>query len=85
MVIPVASPTPPHISLPSYSLGKRAGSDITVLPAGFEALELLDEEVLQDLGTLVEGRVAGVVVAAVVEDFGHVRHKLCQLDVLALM
>ena len=56
-----------------------------VLPAGFETFELLDEEVLQDLRTLVEGRVAGVVVAAVVEDFGHVRHELGQLDVVALL
>ena len=56
---------------------------VCVSPAGLEALELLDEEVLQDLGTLVEGRVTGVVVAAVVKDFGHVRHKLCQLDVVS--
>ena len=56
-----------------------------ILPAGFEPFEFLDKEGLQNLGTLVEGRVAGVVVAAVVEDFGHVRHKLCQLDVLALL
>lgn len=52
-------------------------------PAGFKAFELLDEEVLQNFGTLVEGWVAGVVVAAVVEDFGHVCYKLSQLDVLA--
>lgn len=58
---------------------------ISFLPAGFEAFEFLDKEGLQNLGTLVEGRVAGVVVAAVVEDFGHVRHKLCQLDVLPLL
>lgn len=51
-------------------------------PAGFKAFELLDEEVLQNFGTLVEGWVAGVVVAAVVEDFGHVCYKLSQLDVL---
>lgn len=58
---------------------------IIILPAGFKAFEFLDKESLQNLGTLVEGRVAGVVVAAVVEDFGHVCYKLCQLDVLALL
>lgn len=58
---------------------------VPVLPAGFEAFEFLDEEGLQNLGTLVEGRVTGVVVAAVVKDFGHVRYELCQLDVLALL
>lgn len=52
-----------------------------ILPAGFEAFELLDEEVLQNLGTLVKGRVAGIVVSAVVKDFGHVCYKFCQLDV----
>lgn len=57
----------------------------SILPAGFEAFELLDKEVLQNLSTLVEGRVAGVVVAAVIEDFGHVRYKLCQLHILALL
>lgn len=55
------------------------------LPAGLEAFELLDKEGLQYFGTLVEGRVAGVVVAAVVEDFGHVCYELRQLDVLALL
>lgn len=55
------------------------------LPAGLEAFELLDKEGLQNFGTLVEGRVAGVVVAAVVEDFGHVCYELRQLDVLALL
>lgn len=54
-------------------------------PAGLKAFEFLDEEGLQNLGALVEGRVAGVVVAAVVEDFGHVGYKLRQLDVLALL
>lgn len=54
-------------------------------PAGFEAFELLDEEVLQNLGTLVKRRVAGVVVPAVVEDFGHVCYELGQLDVLPLV
>lgn len=58
---------------------------IMILPAGFKAFEFLDKEGLQNLCTLVEGRVAGVVVAAVVEDFGHVCYKLCQLDVLALL
>lgn len=58
---------------------------IPILPAGFEPFEFLDKEGLQNLSTLVEGRVTGVVVAAVVEDFGHVRHKLCQLDVFALL
>ncbi len=58
---------------------------VPILPAGFEAFEFLDKEVLQNLGTLVEGRVTGVVVAAVVEDFGHVRYELCQLNVLALL
>lgn len=58
---------------------------VVILPAGFKAFEFLDEERLQNLGTLVEGRVAGVVVAAVVEDFGHVGYKLSQLDVLALL
>lgn len=53
-----------------------------ILPAGFEAFEFLDKEVLQNLGTLVKGRVAGIVVSAVVEDFGHVCYKFCQLDVL---
>ena len=52
------------------------------LPACFEALELLDEEALQDLSALEEGRVVGVVVAAIVKHFGHVRHKLCQLAVV---
>lgn len=51
------------------------------LPAGFEALELLDKEALQNLGTLVEGGLAWVVVSAVVKDFGHVCYKLCQLHV----
>lgn len=58
---------------------------MTSQSAGFETFELLDEEVLQDLRTLVEGRVAGVVIAAVVKDFGHVRHELRQLDVVALL
>ena len=62
--------------------GSEAGRQC-VSPAGLEALELLDEEVLQDLGTLVEGRVAWIVVAAVVKDFGHVRNKLRQLDVVS--
>lgn len=57
----------------------------TVSPAGFEALELLDEEGLQNLGTLVKGRVAGVVVPAVVEDFGHVCYKFGQFDVVSLV
>lgn len=56
-----------------------------ILPAGFKTFEFLDKEGLQNLGTLVEGRVAGVVVAAVVEDFGHVCYKLGQLDVLPLL
>ena len=55
----------------------------STLPAGFKAFELLDKEVLQNFGTLVEGWVAGVIVAAIVEDFGHVCYKLSQLDVLA--
>ena len=67
------------------TLGHQSGNSCEPdgeLPAGFEPLELLDEEALQDLGTLEEGRVVGVVVAAVVEHFGHVRHKLCQLAVV---
>lgn len=56
-----------------------------ILPASFEAFELLDKEVLQNLGTLVEGRVTGVIVSAVVEDFGHVCYKFCQLDILAFL
>ncbi len=55
---------------------------VPILPAGFEAFKFLDKEVLQNLGTLVEGRVARVVVAAIVKDFGHVRYELRQLDVL---
>lgn len=62
-----------------------APRSLTSQSAGFEAFELLDKEVFQNLGTLVEGRVAGVVVAAVVEDFGHVCYKLRQLDVLAFL
>lgn len=56
-----------------------------VSPASFETFELLHEEALQDLGALEEGRVVGVVVAAVVEDFGHVRHKLRELVVMPLL
>lgn len=54
-------------------------------PAGLKTFEFLDEEGLQNLGALVEGRVAGVVVSTVVEDFGHVGYKLRQLDILALL
>lgn len=64
---------------------KRSELTDEVLPAGFEPFELLDKEVLEDLGALVERRVAGVVVSAVVEDFGHVRHELRQPDVVALL
>lgn len=56
-----------------------------ILPAGFKAFEFLDKEGLQNLGTLVKGRVTGVVVAAVVEDFGHVGHKLRELVVMSLL
>lgn len=54
-------------------------------PAGFETFELLHKEGLQHLGALEEGRVVGVVVAAVVKDFGHVGHKLCQLVIMSLL
>lgn len=46
-----------------------------LLPACFESFELLYKEGFQELGTLVKRWVAGVVVAAVVENFGHVRYK----------
>lgn len=55
------------------------------LPAGLEAFQLLYEEGFEHLGALEEGRVVGVVVAAVVEDFGHVRHELCELLVMSLL
>lgn len=51
------------------------------LPACFESFEFLYKERLQELSTLVKRRVAGIVVAAVVEDFGHVRYELCEFAV----
>lgn len=55
------------------------------LPASFETFELLYKEAFKHLRTLKEGRVIGVVVAAVVKYFGHVGHKLCDLVVMALL
>lgn len=72
-----------HLLRSSFAKGLKPSSRCVILPAGFKTFEFLDKEVLQNLGTLVEGRVAGVVVAAVVEDFGHVCYELRELDVLA--
>ncbi|CAN8007607.1 unnamed protein product, partial [Ixodes pacificus] len=47
-----------------------------------EHLDLVDEKGLQHFGALVEGRVARVVVAAVVKDLCHVPDELAQLLVL---
>lgn len=55
------------------------------LPACFKSFEFLYKEGLQKLGTLVKGRVAGIVVAAVVEDFGHVRYEFRELVVKTLL
>lgn len=54
------------------------------LPACFEGFKLLDEEGLEHLCALVEGRVAGVVVSTVIEDPGHVCYVLRQLTVVPL-
>lgn len=56
-----------------------------VSPARFKTFELLHKEGFQHLCTLKEGRVVGVVVAAVVEDFGHVGDKLGQLVIMPLL
>lgn len=55
------------------------------LPAPFETFKLLYKEGFEHLCTLKEGRVVGVVIAAVVKDFGHVGHKLCELVVMSLL
>lgn len=55
------------------------------LPARFKTFELLHKEGFQHLCTLKEGRVIGVVVAAVVKDFGHVCDKLCELVIMPLL
>lgn len=55
------------------------------LPARFETFQLLYKEAFKHLGTLKEGRVIGVVVAAVVKDFGHVGHKLGELVVMPFL
>lgn len=55
------------------------------LPARFKTFELLHEEGFQHLCTLKEGRVIGVVVAAVVKDFGHICDKLCELVIMPLL
>lgn len=54
-------------------------------PARFESFKLLHKEGFQLLGTLEEGRVIGVVIAAVVKYFGHVGHELCELVVMSLL
>lgn len=68
-----------------FLLHKIQSRRVGFSPAGLETFEFLDKEGLQNLGALVEGRVAGVVVSTVVEDFGHVGYKLRQLDILALL
>lgn len=55
------------------------------LPARFKTFELLHKEGFQHLCTLKEGRVIGVVVAAVVKDFGHICDKLCELVIMSLL
>lgn len=54
-------------------------------PARFETFQLLYKEGFEHLRTLKERRVVGVVVAAVVKDFGHVGHKLCELVVMSFL
>lgn len=56
-----------------------------VLPARFKAFQLLHKEGLQHLRTLKEGGVVGVVVATVVENFGHICHELRELLVMSLL
>lgn len=63
---------------------KRLRVCASVLPACFEGFKLLDEEGLQHLSALIEGRVAGVVVSTVIEDPGHVCYVLGQLTVVTL-
>lgn len=60
-------------------------SEHQVSPARFETFKLLYKEGFKHLCTLKEWCVIGVVITAVVKDFGHIGHKLCQLVVMSLL
>lgn len=58
---------------------------LPVSPAGFETFQLLHKKSFEQFCTLKEWCVIGVVIAAVVKDFGHVSHKFCQFMVMSLL
>lgn len=67
-------------------LGPMHYSDhLPVSPACFETFQLLHKKSFKHFCTLKKRCIVGVVIAAVVKDFGHVSHKLCQFMVMSLL